>query len=183
MLADLTDSPPERWTIERALSGAPVAHSSDGCRVPSISLSHSGSWVACAASFAGAVGIDVELHKERRDHHGIAEYAFGIQERAAVARFGAERFYAVWTLREAMAKATGEGLRQVVDSVDRVAIGPMDDACWSALDDGNWWLMHRRPSPGLSLAAALRFGTAPQRPIELHWWPFDMRATRVISRA
>lgn len=158
------------WTFGQAATGAPVARTGTGSVALSISLSHSGDWAACAVSFEGEVGVDVELHKQSRDFTGIAEYAFGKSEREIAARFGAERFYAVWTLREAIAKATGKGLRQVTDSVDRVAEGPFGESRWSNLDGENWWLMHEYLTTGLSLAVALRLGVAEPRPIALNRW-------------
>jgi phosphopantetheinyl transferase len=125
-------------------------------------------------SFAGDVGVDIELHKPSRDFAGIAEYAFGKNEQETVSRFGAESFYAIWTLREAIAKATERGLRQVTDSVDRVAAGPFQEARWSNLDGESWWLMHERPANDLSLAVALRLGTATPRPIAFRRWPHTL---------
>ena len=167
MLAALTQTAPERWKFAKSASGAPIALDQTGHAAPAISFSHSGLWIACAASYAGAIGIDVELTRDTRNHQGIAARAFGIEEQAA-ARLGTDRFYGIWTLREAIAKATGEGLRQAADSVDRVADGPFEDARWTTLDGDDWWLMHAKPAAGLSLAVALR---APRSPVAVRWWP------------
>jgi hypothetical protein len=53
--------------------------------VPDFSISHAGPWVACAALGRGQVGLDLEM--------------------------GADERIAQWVLREAMLKASGEGLR------------------------------------------------------------------------
>jgi 4'-phosphopantetheinyl transferase len=166
MLARLTGSEPGRWKIAKAASGAPIALDLDGRKAPAISFSHSGLWIACAASLAGSVGIDVELSRESRNLRGIAERAFGIKEQAAAHR-GTDRFYSIWTLREALAKATGDGLRLVTDAVDRVPDGPFEDSCWSKFDGADWWLMHCRPFVGLSLALALK---APPASVSVRWW-------------
>ena len=173
MLADLSDAPAERWRIASAASGAPIAVDQRGGEVPAISLSHSGPWVACAASFVGELGIDIELHKDTRDFVGIADRAFGTGERAATKRCGLARFYAIWTLREAVSKATGAGLRMAADAVDRVPDGPFEDSCWSRFDGTDWWLMHSRPSDELSLAVALhpKKNDVARSPIHVRWWP------------
>jgi hypothetical protein len=54
------------------------------------SISHSGPWVGCAAVTSGRVGFDVELGTDPRRHR--------------------------WVLREALLKATGEGLRALGDT-------------------------------------------------------------------
>jgi hypothetical protein len=51
------------------------------------SISHSGPWAACAALAAGRVGFDLEI--------------------------GSDEHIATWVLREALLKASGEGLRAV----------------------------------------------------------------------
>lgn len=160
------------WTIEQTALGAPRARSATHSSAPSISLSHSGGWIACAASVTGAVGIDIERRKPGRDISGIASYAFGRQEQAAAVS-GEDRFYAIWVLREAIAKATGEGLPRVTDGVDRVGAGPFRSAGWSRMEDADWWLMHQRKDD-VDLAVALRLGIPPRPHIKLRWWPDPM---------
>lgn len=60
--------------------------------VPDFSISHAGPWVACAALTGGRVGLDLEM---------------GTDERIAQ-----------WVLREAMLKASGEGLRALREVQD-----------------------------------------------------------------
>jgi hypothetical protein len=55
-----------------------------------------------------------------------------------------------------MAKASGAGIAQVADSVDRVAEGPKE-GFWQAMISGTaWWLAHTTPVSGLGVAVALR---------------------------
>ena len=65
--------------------------------VPDFSISHAGVWVACAALTGGRVGLDVEI---------------GTDERIAQ-----------WVLREAMLKASGEGLRALREVQDLAVHG------------------------------------------------------------
>jgi hypothetical protein len=60
--------------------------------VPDFSISHAGPWVACAALAGGRVGLDLEMGSDER----IAQ----------------------WVLREAMLKASGEGLRALREVQD-----------------------------------------------------------------
>ena len=73
MLAEMTQSSPDAWRFSKQDSGALVAAHPGSQPVPAISISHSGTWVAYAATFAGAIGIDVE---ERELHARLGRYAF-----------------------------------------------------------------------------------------------------------
>ncbi len=174
MLAEITQSAGTQWRFSALPSGLPITSHQGGKPAPAISMSHSGSWVACAATFAGAIGIDIEQVKPSRNHLGIAEHAFGPNEKAAVNRFGQARFYAIWTLREAIAKATGAGLQMAADGQDRVHDGPYKSATWVTLEDANWWLMHAGRSAEMNLSVAFRpTGGKRLSEVQLHWWPWE----------
>lgn len=95
------------WRLELEPDGKPTLR---GEGAPAISLSHSCGLVACAMAEA-AVGLDVEYCRER-DYTALLAQLGGyhtMQEDAALS--SAERnarFYAYWTLREAMFKLRGE---------------------------------------------------------------------------
>lgn len=127
-------------------------------------------------SFATAVGIDVEVYNSRRDFTGIAAAAFGPEEQMAVAGEGASAFYRIWTLREAMAKASGAGIAEVADRTDRVGKSPKEGAWRQRVGTTCWWLAHGTPVSGLSFAVALvdagtlfnsSFGCGDVRPFPL----------------
>jgi len=73
------------------------------------SLSHAGDLALCALA-AGPVGCDIELVRPRRA--GFPRYCLDEREYAWFRARGArwEDFYALWTLKEAQVKCTGEGL-------------------------------------------------------------------------
>lgn len=176
MLAGMTGSTAltaQPWRISSMASGKPVAVDPAGSHAPAISMSHSGPWVAYAASFAGEIGIDVEVSRTSRDHRAIADRAFGPQEAAVTRNADQGRFYAIWTLREAIAKATGAGLKMAADAADRVSDGPYQSARWVRLDGADWWLMHAQPAAEVSLAVALRLsdGGGTDQHVQLQWWP------------
>jgi 4'-phosphopantetheinyl transferase len=164
MFVQTTGIPPGGWVFDVEPSGRPILRNAGCDRVPSISLAHSGGWVAVAASDAGAIGIDIEIHRPHRNFSGIAAAAFGPDEQRMVATGGAATFYRIWTLREAMAKASGEGIAEVVDRIDRVASGPKEGVWWASIGATPWLLAHTTPVSGLSLAVAIqgpRTGRAP----------------------
>jgi 4'-phosphopantetheinyl transferase len=72
------------------------------------SISHSGPWVACAASAVCALGLDIERLDAQRDVLALAQQALGPEAVAQlVAIEGQERvdaFYRLWCLHEARIK-------------------------------------------------------------------------------
>jgi phosphopantetheinyl transferase len=170
VLAALTHLP-SNWRIGKTTDGKPFVMRGDSIDPVSVSISHSGAWSACAVSFEGDAGIDIERLRCDRDLSGIAALAFGPLECGEVAEEGCNRFYAIWTLREAMAKAQGAGLAMVADRKDRVAGRAYDDFRFLALDRESWQVTHRMPNSELSLAIALRLPrTKLYRKPVVRWW-------------
>ena len=134
-----------RFVVEP--KGRPIIRDRHRGRPVSISLSHSGGWLAGAISTGTAIGIDIEYHRPDRDFAALASAAFGPQERWHVEGGGATEFYRIWTLREAMAKARGVGFSLVSDGLDHVTPNAVE-AC-------NWYLDHSEPVRGLSLAVVV----------------------------
>jgi 4'-phosphopantetheinyl transferase len=81
-------------------------------------LSHERSWVVLMLSTLGAVGVDVEGHARRNNLAAIAERFFSPEENAALAQCDEidwrNYFFAIWTLKEAHAKARGCGLAKIL---------------------------------------------------------------------
>ncbi len=114
-------------------------------------LTHTRGLSAVALSRTGAVGIDAERLEPHRDDRALVAQQFDREERAWIeaATDGqqTERFFRIWTLKEAYAKALGVGLSlDLADSsfaIDGSAIrlrasAPMDPAPgrWSF---EQWW--------------------------------------------
>jgi 4'-phosphopantetheinyl transferase len=149
------------WIVVRAASGKPSVVAADGRDGPSVSLSHSHGRIAVAVAWSVQIGIDVERHRPR-DFVALADQAFGPVEQREVAAEGLGAFYRIWTLREAMAKATGDGLTLVLNRHD-LADGVGGD---QAVERDLWTLLHLRPEPGYSLGLAWfggRSGMVPRR--------------------
>src|SRR5687768_4788261 len=58
VLAHSSPLPANRWRITKIGNGRPLVTADDGAMPPSVSVSHSGKWSACAVCFDGDVGID-----------------------------------------------------------------------------------------------------------------------------
>ena len=162
----------EDWRIVRGTFGKPFVIAASGEPGPEVSLSHSGGTIAVAMARAGAVGIDIEQHRPR-DFAALAGQAFGPEEQAEVAVHGEDAFYRIWTLREAMSKATGEGLALAANGRDLVA-GCASGSYWRIEHEGRvWHLTHARGDLGYSLAVA--HADAGEAAWTLRWcnlWPF-----------
>lgn len=114
LLSAVEGGNPLTWSLRRSESGAPLAYQGGRRSSLHVSLSHTGHHVACAVAGA-AVGIDIEQPRRERDYLALAGSLYDpdfqsdlricddIQRRAT--------FFRRWTLDEARAKSTGEGLR------------------------------------------------------------------------
>jgi 4'-phosphopantetheinyl transferase len=146
LLVEVAHFAPLRCRFQVEPEGRPFIKASNRRRPTSISLSHSGGWLAGALSTDTVIGIDIEHHRPDRDFAALASAAFGPQERRLAEGGGATEFYRIWTLREAMAKARGVGFDLVSDGRDHVTP--------NAVEASDWYLYHSEPVPGLSLAVA-----------------------------
>ena len=80
-------------------------------------ISHSGDYIVIAVS-RREIGVDVELIKNDFDHDDLAKACFNPNERRAILKI--EDFYIFWTRKEAILKATGEGIIDDLPQIDCV---------------------------------------------------------------
>ena len=86
----------------------------------SFNLSHSGGRALLAISAGAELGVDLESHERKTDVLSLAQHYFSIPEREAVA--AAEEsarvatFFRIWTAKEAVIKADGQGLGIPLDA-------------------------------------------------------------------
>jgi 4'-phosphopantetheinyl transferase len=75
---------------------------------PFFSISHAGSWVACAVSLSTPLGLDVELHSRQRDFAALAAHSFDAATARTIAALPegqrAPAFYLEWCRLEAAYK-------------------------------------------------------------------------------
>jgi 4'-phosphopantetheinyl transferase len=103
--------------IHRLKSGKPFLKFSQNPKpiLPSISISHSGSWVGCLLSDKEIpAGLDIEDLTINRPYKQLSEYAFSKEENQFVSETGQLGFYQLWTAKEAIAKCNGEGLSYAI---------------------------------------------------------------------
>ena len=90
-------------------------------------LSHSGERAIYAISRDWVPGVDIEYLDRAVDHAGIAQRFFSVRERAELQRIlpGARKraFLTCWTRKEAVVKATGDGMRLPLDGIE-VTVDP-----------------------------------------------------------
>jgi 4'-phosphopantetheinyl transferase len=104
-----------------------------------VSVSHSGDGVAVALTSAGPVGIDIEAITATDYRPAIASACVPAEQAAIRCRAD---FYCYWTRKEAVLKATGEGLRRPM--TDLVITPPAADPVLLAVAAG--------PAPACQLA-------------------------------
>ena len=105
-LAALVKRPADRLAFATTAEGKPVLVDT----AIQFNLSHSGDWAVLALSGNAPVGIDVEF-PDRIQRSLPAELVYHPDDRiAGEPGSAAERFFTVWTLKEAMAKSLGLGL-------------------------------------------------------------------------
>jgi 4'-phosphopantetheinyl transferase len=91
-------------------------------------VSHSGALAAVALTSGRRVGIDVEERRADRDLRGLVSDVMGVAERAMLGALDdaefLRAFYACWTRKEAIVKATGLGLGHRLNTIDIPTLPP-----------------------------------------------------------
>lgn len=148
ILGDLLNAPPEALRFACGEDGKPRLEPLD----LHFNLSHSGNWVALAISMQFAVGVDVE----RADRVRLEELRSRIEHPdehllPAPDSTGAG-LLTRWTLKEAITKASGRGLRQ---PFQQLRLEPQGAGVYSCRSDGDrWYAAHQLLDDGTHLAFA-----------------------------
>ncbi len=105
-----------------------------------INLAHAGDWILLAVG-RKAVGIDLEYIDDQVDYPFIANTSFSPAEQDALADNPDPRrlFYALWTRKEALVKATGIGITDAFDQIP--ALPGEHTVSMSVLDDPGAWVV------------------------------------------
>lgn len=126
-------------------------------------LSHSEDLALCAMARGRQVGIDVERIRPVLEADQIAQDYFTAREAAALRDLcgddKAEAFLRSWVLREAYAKALGDGLSLAVeqqsDSLVREQSSRLRHVAHGPREFSGWSLAQLRPAPGYLAAIAV----------------------------
>ena len=112
--------PPAQWRFDKTAAGKPLLIGNSADRA-SFSLSHTRDMVACAVASGAAIGVDVECVDRTVDPEAIAARFFAPAETAQIMTLEGEarrnRFFDLWTLKEALVKALGLGMAVSLDSL------------------------------------------------------------------
>ena len=162
ILAKYTNCDPSSLKFDKAQNGKPYLVVA-GQAGPFFNLSHSGSVAAMAVCRAADVGIDIEKLRDVPD--GFADRFFAPEERSALATISdpeARRRTLIlcWTRKEAVVKATGEGIARGLQSfVVSVNDGPWPEVSsfdGSKSEGKTWCLRHFEPAEGYVGAVAVK---------------------------
>jgi 4'-phosphopantetheinyl transferase len=131
MLARFCGCDARAWRFEAGSDGKPrVVNSPPGLTL-GFSLSHTACMVAAAVACSQDIGIDVEAADYApSDVFAIAETFFTPDEVTALCALSderpiSERFLSLWTLKEAVVKATGRGMAQETNAFSILSFRPV----------------------------------------------------------
>lgn len=162
---------PAVWQFEKTAYGRPEIPESAGLPPLRFNLSHTDGLAACAITLASDIGIDVERIKPSIDWVAIAPSCLTPGELAATRALDPEaqrnRFYQLWTLKEAYAKALGLGLNlpfdqfsyQLTTDPEQIHFTPPTD-----YQGENWQFASLSPTETHCMAVATRYPA----PLQLH---------------
>jgi 4'-phosphopantetheinyl transferase len=174
---------PAAWRFEKSRHGRPFISGPQSAERLHFSLSHTDGFVACAVSSCERVGIDVEAIDRPVSHLEIARTFFSPAEHADLISLPPaqqrDRFFDLWTLKEAYAKARGLGLQLPLDEFSiHVAPGGKRGVTFSRDSDDDsesWCFSQFSPSPRHRLAVA--DGSGCSLPLVSEAWPIRSRTT------
>src|SRR5262245_37690563 len=164
LLGLVVGCPPDAVRFVAGPGGKPRLDGPVGERLR-FNMAHSSALMLCAVAVDRDVCVDVERIDENTDWEAIAARSFALPERQALAVLPGPvqrtAFFACWTRKEAVIKATGEGLARPLDSFV-VSVEP-DHAemlsCDGALGTPASWFLASVPVPsGYHAALAVRDG-------------------------
>jgi 4'-phosphopantetheinyl transferase len=170
LLGLLSKRSPDRLRIGIDARGKPRLEGDTPPRLR-FNVAHSGRLLVCAVTLDHEVGIDVEREREDVDCDRIARRFFAAEEAQALSalppRIRRQAFFACWTRKEAVVKATGAGLARPLDSF-AVSVDPTHAALLAADaslgSPSDWSLLPIPLPPPYQGTVAIRHPRARLRP-------------------
>jgi 4'-phosphopantetheinyl transferase len=132
-------------------------------------LSHSGAWMLLAFSSGKALGVDIERMRSLEGQGWALAQLFSAKERELLAALPQARreaaFIAAWTLKEAVGKADGRGIRAHADTTAllRAGFGQEEAQPYRNGKLAGYQIAHFSPAPGYCAALA----SAAEQPLKL----------------
>jgi len=159
---------PGRWRFVTGEHGKPSLAQQFTAHGLHFNLTHTVGLIAVALARMPTLGVDAENQRTRSPELALASRYFTPRESSELAALPPaeqpQRFYALWTLKEAWLKATGEGLAAGLDTAS-FSLGTEHRFATVDLardDAAHWRFWQLAPSPEHVLALALR--VAPTHP-------------------
>lgn len=158
LLAGYLDLTPRDIEYSRSEYGKPHLDLPGGNAGLEFNLSHSGDAVLIAITRGIPVGVDVEQVKPLPDLDQVASNYFSAAEQVDLFSLtGSARvdaFYRCWTRKEALIKASGEGLSMPLDSFQVSLLPGASPELLQSANSSTWMLLNIEPAPGYAGAAA-----------------------------
>ncbi|MEO8439078.1 MAG: 4'-phosphopantetheinyl transferase superfamily protein [Spartobacteria bacterium] len=175
-LSQFADVSPVAWRFRRNAHGRPEIDQPTLMPLR-FNLSHTRDLVACVVRRGLEVGIDVEAARDCSDLVALAERFFAPSEAAALRALPvverSHRFYSLWTLKEAYAKARGLGFAFPFHRVAfQITKGVIETKFDPEIADraAAWSFSLMRPTPQHWLAVALQVSGASGPHLKLNWF-------------
>jgi len=176
MLARVGGRDARAWRFDSGADGKPHILSLPPDSRLGFNLSHTARMVAAAVTRAGDVGIDVEaVDRAPPDIMAFADAHFAPDEAAGLRalpddRSIRERFMRLWTLKEAVVKATGRGLAQPLNAFSFLSFEPVRVVFHTAeVGDPEDWAFWQQAMDSHVVAVAVR-------QVSTKWMRFTHRA-------
>lgn len=168
ILGRYCDVPPERLQFDYGLNGKPeLITPCEGVRRTGgalhFNLAHSDGVGVLAVTQTAPVGVDVEQVRRLQEFNELVSQFFSAREAAEFSKLPWEKqpaaFFNLWTRKEALLKATGEGIAHSLNQVE-VSFLPGEPARVHSLPakqwaGGEWSLVELAISPSYAAALAL----------------------------
>lgn len=175
-LSKYADVSPDAWDFGRNFYGKPHIVAPDTGHLLKFNISHTNGVVACAINRGQELGIDVEYIDGKHDYAELTHLVLAEAELATLNRLPLcerrERFYVLWTLKEAYLKAIGIGLSIPLTSLEfdtaqrPICVKPTS----GAPANFNQWHFESI-MPAAKHVMALAIAIPPELPVQvnMHW--------------
>lgn len=170
ILGSYLEKEPRRIEFAYSSRGKPSVAGTPGLH---FNVAHSGELFVAAITRQCPLGVDVEQIRPMEDSEAIANRFFSAREAAGLAALPASQkdaaFFNLWTRKEALLKATGEGLSESLNQAEVTFLAA--DAARviqmpaHAVPAEQWTLAELKPAPGFTGAIA-----APNQELRITCW-------------
>lgn len=144
VLAAYLDQAPAEIAIVAEAQGKPVL-AQRGSNL-AFNLSHSGDWLLIGVARKRHIGVDIQIERANTRCLDLARRFFAEDEAQMLAVLPPDeqtrRFFALWTLKEAYLKATGEGISGGLHRV-RITLNERGEAQLADADARDQWQLRR----------------------------------------